>query len=211
MKNLYILGAGGCGRETLLMLHEIQAIQGQRWNIIGFLDDTEDPLHGKACDLSVVGSIKDFFPQKNDVLVMAIAEPSAKEKIATLLKERGAVFETVIHPHAGLGKYNSIGEGTLIYGSFGMTVNISIGSFCTLLACTLGHDVIVGNFSTISSYSNIMGHVSIGEKVFIGGNVAVAPHAIIGDGAYVGVGSVVLKRVKMGEKVFGNPAREIGL
>lgn len=210
MKNLYILGAGGCGREILLMIQEIQAIQGQRWNLMGFLDDTEDPLKGKECDLQVVGSIMDYFPKPDDALVMAIAAPTAKEKITSLLKARGAVFESIIHPYVSLGRHNTIGEGALIYSGFGMTVNVSVGNFCTLLACTLGHDVQVGDYSTISSYSNIMGYVSIGKRVFIGGNVAIAPHAVIEDDAYVGVGSVVLKKVKSGEKVFGNPAREIG-
>ena len=51
MKDLYILGAGGCGREVLSMMLDAQAIQGQRWNIKGFLDDTEAPLHGKDCAL----------------------------------------------------------------------------------------------------------------------------------------------------------------
>lgn len=36
-----------------------------------------------------------------------------------------------------------------------------------------------------------------------------APHAIIEEDAYVGIGSVVLRRVKAGRRVFGNPAREI--
>lgn len=193
------------------MLHDIHTIQGQRWNLMGFLDDTHDPLQGKACDLQVLGTILDYSPKSDDVLVMGIASPVAKENISTMLKARGAVFESVIHPHVGLGQHNTIGEGALIYGGFGMTVNVSIGNFCTLLSCTLGHDVTVGDYSTISSYCNIMGNVSVGKKVFIGGNVAVAPHAVIEDDAYVGVGSVVLKRVKSGEKVFGNPAREIGI
>ena len=60
-----------------------------------------------------------------------------------------------------------------------MTVNIKIGDFCTLLACGLGHDVEVGDFSTISSWCNIMGHVKIGNRVFMGGNCSAAPNAVI--------------------------------
>jgi acetyltransferase-like isoleucine patch superfamily enzyme len=56
-----------------------------------------------------------------------------------------------------------------------------------------------------------MGSANLGRRVFIGSNAAIAPHAVVEDDAYVGVGSVVLKRVAAGEKVFGNPAREIGL
>jgi len=108
-----------------------------------------------------------------------------------------------------LGRFNTIGEGAVIYSGFGMTVNVKIGDFCTLLACGLGHDVEVGDFSTISSWCNIMGHVKIGNRVFMGGNCSAAPNAVIEDDAYVGVGSVVLRKVKAGKRAFGNPAREM--
>ena len=39
MKNLYIVGASGCGREVLNIIKDIHAIRGVQWNIVGFLDD----------------------------------------------------------------------------------------------------------------------------------------------------------------------------
>lgn len=209
MKNLYIIGASGCGREVLNIIKDIHAIQGIQWNIMGFLDDNLNALDGIECDFKVVGTIKDFIPQENDVLVMGIASPQIKEKIVPMLKARGAVFQSIIHPYVSLGRFNTIGEGAVIYSGFGMTVNVHIGDFCTLLACGLGHDVTVGNYSTISSWCNIMGHVQIGNRVFMAGNCAIAPSAVIEDDAYVGVGSVVLRKVKAGKRVFGNPAREM--
>ena len=176
---------------------------------MGFLDDTEAPLAGKECDFGVVGTIRDFRPKENDVAVMAIASPQAKQILVPQLKKRGVQFETIIHPYASLGHFCTIGEGTVVYGGFGMTVNVHIGNFVTLLSCGLGHDVAIGNFCTISSWCNIMGGVKIGDAVFMGGNCAVAPHAVIEDDAYVGVGSVVLRKVRAGKKVFGNPAREM--
>ena len=157
----------------------------------------------------MVGAIKDYVPKENDVLVMGIASPQAKQKLVPMLLDRGAVFETIIHPSAGLGNFNEIGKGTVIYGGFGMTVNVRIGDFVTLLSCGIGHDVRVGDYATISSCCNIMGGVQMGTAVFLGGNVAVAPHAVIEDNAYVGLGGVVLRRVRAGKRVFGNPAREM--
>lgn len=209
MKDLYIVGAGGCGREVLNIIKDIHAVQGQQWNVVGFLDDTESPLAGKECDFGVVGTIVDFVPKENDVLVMGIANPQAKEKLVAMLKSRGAVFQSIIHPYANLGRFCTVGEGAVIYGGFGMTVNVHIGDYCTLLTCGLGHDVTVGSYSTISSWCNIMGRVHIGERVFMGGNCAAAPDAIIENDAYVGVGSVILRKVKAGKRVFGNPAREM--
>ena len=149
MKNLYIVGASGCGREVLNIIKDIHAIQGVRWNIIGFLDDNLNALEGIDCDFNVVGTITDYIPQENDVLALGIANPQVKENLVKILKEKGAVFETIIHPYVALGRFNTIGEGAVIYSGFGMTVNVHIGNFCTLLACGLGHDVSIGDLPGI--------------------------------------------------------------
>lgn len=211
MKDLYIVGAGGCGREVLQIVKDIHKAEGLRWNIMGFLDDTEAPLAGKACDYGVVGTIVDYVPKENDVLAMAIADPSAKRALSGMLLERGAVFENIIHPDADLKEFSSMGMGNVIYGGFSMSNNVRIGNFTTLLSSLIGHDVQIGDYTTISALCNITGDVTIGEGVFIGGSCAVVPHAVIEDNAYVGIGSVVLRRVKAGKKVFGNPARVVNI
>ncbi len=210
MKDIYIVGAGGCGRETLNLLLDIHTFSGPRWNIKGFLDDTEDPLHGKDCDFGVVGGIQDYAPRENDVLVMGIANPHDKYRLTSMLKSRGAVFESLIHPYTYLGRHCTLGEGVVVQNGFGMTVNVTIGNFATLLSSSLGHDVRVGDYCTISSHCNISGNVTIGQRVFVGGNVAIAPHLHVGDDASLCMGSVVLTNVGAGRKVIGNPAREIG-
>jgi len=210
MKNLYLLGAGGFGREVLSILLAMQQHE-QTWNIMGFLDDTKDPLKGKPCDAQVVGSIQDYSPKKNDVFALCVADPAGKERIVKVLEPRGAVFATIAPPSAYLGQYCTVGEGAVIMPFFGMTVNCSIGRFATLQLCGIGHDAQIGDFVTISAHAHLLGNVRIGNRVFLGANAVIAPNTHIEDDAYVGVGSVVLKRVRQGEKVFGNPAREIGL
>lgn len=208
MKDLYIVGAGGCGREVLQIVKDIHRLQGPRWNIRGFLDDTEDPLAGKECDYGVVGRIVDYTPRENDVLAMAVADPKGKRKLAEMLLARGAVFETIIHPEAAVGQFSTLGIGAVIYRGFTMTVNISVGNFAALLAgSVIGHDTKIGDYFTMCGLSGIGGNVRIGDGVFIGGGCNIAPHAVIEDNAYVGMGSVVLRHVKAGKKVFGNPAR----
>ena len=211
MKNLFIVGAGGFGREIACLLDEIQRIQGQLWNVAGFLDDTENPLHGKECNLSVVGTIRDYTPAGDDILVMGIASPQAKIRLVPMLKQKGAVFASIIHPYAYLGEHNSIGEGVVIYGGFSMSVNCRIGNFTTLLSSQIGHDCEIDDYSTISGQCNLMGGVRIGKSVFMGGNVAIAPKIIVGEEAYICVGSVLVKDVRPGVKMLGNPAKEIGM
>lgn len=211
MKDLYIVGAGGCGREVLQIIKEIHRIQGPRWNIMGFLDDTEDPLAGKECDYGVVGKIVDYVPKENDVLAMAVADPKGKQKLAEMLLARGATFENIIHPYANMSDFIEMGTGNVIYPKAELSNDIRLGNFTTILCSLLGHDVEVGDYSTISSLCNITGYVKIGKGVFIGGSCAIVPHAVIDDGAYVGMGSVVLRHVRAGKKVFGNPARVVDI
>lgn len=211
MKDLYIVGAGGFGRELLNLILDIHAITKPRWNIMGFLDDTEDPLRGRACDFSVVGTIADYAPKPNEVLAMGIASPAAKSRLVPMLKARGAVFETIIHPYAYRGRHNTVGEGVIMCSGFGMTVNVRLGSFVTLLGASLGHDVSIGDYSTISGASHILGRVALGRGVFVGAHSAIAPHVKVGDGAYICMGSMVMKDVESGVKVMGNPAREVGM
>ena len=61
MKNLYIVGASGCGREVLNIIKDIHAIRGVQWNIVGFLDDDLQALDSIDCDYQVVGPSKIIF------------------------------------------------------------------------------------------------------------------------------------------------------
>lgn len=211
MKDLYIVGAGGCGREVLQIIKDIHRIQGPRWNVVGFLDDTEDPLSGKECDYGVVGTIVDYQPKENEVLAMAVADPKGKRKLAEMLLARGAVFENIIHPAACISDDVEIGKGNVIYIGASLSKNSKIGDFTTLLGSQFGHDVQIGSYSTVSGLCSVTGYVKLGEGVFIGANCAIAPHAVIEDNAYVGLGSVVLRHVRAGKKVFGNPARVVDI
>jgi acetyltransferase-like isoleucine patch superfamily enzyme len=71
----------------------------------------------------------------------------------------------------------------------------------------IGHDAVIGDFSTISSLCGVLGNVKIGNRVFLGSHAVILPSVSIGDNAYVGAGSVVIRNVKANTKVFGNPAR----
>lgn len=210
MKDLYLVGAGGFGRVVLNMILDKQSRFGPQWNIKGFLDDSgSDALKNKECDYSVVGTIRDYMPKPNDALLMCVFEPVAKQKLVSMLKERGAVFESFIGPYAYVGRHNKIGEGVIIENGFRMSVNNTIGNFVTILASTFGHDVSIGDYCSIAGGCSILGNVKIGNGVFLGNGVQVAPNVEIGNNSRVDIGSVVIRNVKQGREVFGNPAKEI--
>lgn len=208
MKELIIVGAGGFGRELLQWIKDINRIQ-RKWIIKGFIDDNSNALSGLECEYTVIGSILDWQPKSNEIFACAIANPSIKEKVVTLLKSKGALFESIIHPKAIIGEHNNIGEGLIAYPNSCITVNVNVGNFITLLCSGIGHDAVVGDYSTISSYCDITGGVKLGKRVFLGSHVTIVPDRNIGDDAYLGAGSVVVTHVKEKTKVFGNPAKKV--
>ena len=206
MKKIYIVGAGGFGRELLWWIKDINKIT-PTWEIAGFLDDDSHALDGYECDYKVVGSIKDCEPKEDEEFALALGSPAIKRKVVAILKAKGAHFASVIHPTAMLSEFAQHGEGFIMFPYSKLSANSTVGDFVTLLSSPIGHDTIIGDYTVISGNCNVVRNVVIGKDVFLAAGVCIAQDVHIGDGAYLGLGCVVLKDVKEGDTMFGNPAR----
>lgn len=207
MKDLVIVGAGGFGRELLQWVKDVNKVEAQ-WNVLGFIDDNVKALDGIECEMRIISTIEDYVPEPDCKLALAIANPEIKEKVVSKLKARGASFATIIHPTAVVGDYNSFGEGVVMYPRSEITVNVKIGSFVTILSSSIGHDAVIEDYTTISSWCDITGGDHLGKKVYLAAGVKIIPGRKIGDGAYIGVGSIVMNNVKPGMKMLGYPAKK---
>lgn len=208
MQKIIIIGAGGYGRELLQWIKDINA-QSPTWQIVGFVDDNLNALDNVECDYPIIGRVWEWQPQDDEVFALALGDPKTKEKVAKLMKAKNAVFTNVIHPTATVTKFSKFGEGLIMFPHAKLSVNSTVGDFVTILSSGVGHDVAVGDFTTISGFCSILRNVKIGKRVFLASNVAIAQDVIIEDDAFLGIGSVVVNTVKAGQKVFGNPARVI--
>ncbi len=206
MKKIYIVGAGGFGRELLQWIKDINEAK-PRWEIGGFLDDDPDALKSCVCDYKVVGSVSGWRPSEDEEFALALANPRAKEKVTASMKAKGAVFASVIHPTAMLTSFSGYGEGLVMFPYSKLSVNSRAGDFVTILSSGIGHDVEIGDYTTISGACSILRNVKIGRRVFLAANAAVANGVTIGDDAYIGLGSIIIKDVQAGQKTFGSPAR----
>ena len=116
MKNLYIIGAGGLGRNVLSYALDIMTVQNE-WRIKGFLNsqkyidalDDIDSLNYKICE-----SLEGHRISEQNVYVFAISDVSIREKMCKKLKDDGAVFVNIIHPTAIISKTAVLGEGIII-------------------------------------------------------------------------------------------------
>ena len=206
MTKILIIGAGGYGRELLQWIKDINGVK-PTWEIAGFLDDNLNALDEIECDFPILGRVSDWHPSDNEVFALAIGTPRTKEKIVASMKARGAVFATVIHPTAILTPFSKYGEGLVMFPQSKLSANSNVGDFVTILSSGIGHDVKIGDYTTVSGACSILRNAKIGKRVFLASNVAISNDIVIGDDAYIGIGSVVMKDVEVGRKTFCNPAR----
>lgn len=201
MKDLIIVGAGGFGREAYHLAKSIG-----KWNIKGFIDDNIDALNGIIIDSKIIGAISEWKPNDNQVFAMGISSPIAKEKVAKLLKERGAEFVTLISPKTVVNETATIGEGSVITSGSSVGDNAVLGNFVHIACSMIGQDSVIGDFSTTTGFVNTVTS-KVGRRVFVGSHSVLL--ADVADDAFICAGSIVFTKVKAGTKVMGNPAKKV--
>ena len=208
MKDLIILGAGNVARELIQIINEINA-EMPTWRIKGFLCDIESDIEKKTNgEFSVIGTIRDWVPQPNELFVCAVSDPQGRQIIIEPLKRKGANFVSIIGKGAEISSYSTIGSGVIVYPSVRIGPNVSINDYA-FIQCSVAHDCVVEEYSALSGGAIICGNCHLGKRSFVSAGAVLVPHIRIGDDSFVGAGSVVIRNVKNGKKVFGNPAKVI--
>jgi sugar O-acyltransferase (sialic acid O-acetyltransferase NeuD family) len=205
MKQLYIVGAGGFGRELhSWVLHH--PAHGRDWTFAGFLDDNPDALKDYGSFAPVTG-LRGYLPGPDRVYLCGFGLPATKAQLTEPLLKAGAAFISLVHPSVVMGERVKLGQGVILCPGAVLSCDISLGDFVIInLGTTIGHDVTVGDWTTVSSQCDLTGHVKVSEGVFIGSKASVIPSRKIGAGSLVGAGAVVVRDVPPGATVFGNPA-----
>ena len=213
MKHLVIIGAGEFGRE--LFWHAQESIgYGKDFDIKGFIDDDFEPEAEKYKNLKkpLISSIDAYQIEEDDVFICAVGSVNGREITVGKMKNKGATFISLINRTSLMQGTVAIGEGVVIGPYTVIGDSVKLGNHVMLNThSSIGHDAIIGDYTCIMSYVDITGCCQIGRKVFLSSGCRMTPGTRIGDNAYVGIGSVVLRRVKAGTKVFGNPARILDL
>ncbi len=212
MKDIYIIGSGGFGREILETLKAINKIE-KKYEIIGFIDDDENKKNNLINGYLISGTVKQmkehFLKLDNKpCAVIAIADAETKKMIANTL-EGTVVWENIIHPTAIIADTCKMGRGNLFQAFSLIGPNTIIGNHCMLnVGSGVGHDVIFEDFVSVMSNCDITGGVVLKENVYVSSSVSVIPGCIIGESAKLGAGSTIFKNVKPGVTMHGHMAVE---
>lgn len=211
MKKIAVFGAGGFGREVHDMIEQINESKKQ-YDFIGFFDDgvekgtivNEYPVLGGVAELNNFDS--------ELCVVIAIGNPEIKRFVFEQISNTKITFPTLIHPNVYIGnlKHNKIGNGCIICAGNILTVNIVIEDFVILnLSCTVGHDTVIGKFSSFMPTVNISGEITIGECVYVGTGAKILNQLRIGKNSIIGSGAVVTTNLPEYCTAVGVPAKVI--
>ena len=209
MESLVIAGAGGFGREVYDLVEAINRRQ-PTWNVLGFLDDNRNALDGVDFPARVLGPIDSYSTLGHVFVICAVGNPRVRREIVAQLDRQAARWATLRHPESSTGTGTTLGEGCILASGAGTTVNCEVGRHVHFnVKGGAGHDVRIGDFCTLSALVDVTGQAVLEEGVFLGSHAVVLPKARVGAWAQVGAGSVVLRSVRPGSTVMGNPAKEI--
>lgn len=153
-----------------------------------------------------LGSIEEWSPAEDEYFAMGIIEPHSKKNAIEKMKAKGAQFETLWAPWVMAHLDFKFPEGCIVAAQSIMD-SARIGNFVTLYHSMVGFDAIVGDYSSVMAYANITTS-QVGNCVLIEDNSVVIGKTINND-AVVRPNSVVVKEVKAGTIVSGNPARKV--
>ena len=199
MRDLFIVGAGGLGREAAWTVERINAASQQPlWRLIGFSDDDPAKATGNFEGYPMLGSVEKASKDHPGASVfIAIGDNAIRRKVYAQL--RGHDFPAMIDPSAQVSPTTEFKHGTYIACEAVVSVGTEIGKFVIINArAGVGHDSVVGDFSNVAPGVSLSGHTTLGQDVFMGTNSCTAPGRKVGDGATVACGTPVLKDVEPG-------------
>jgi sugar O-acyltransferase (sialic acid O-acetyltransferase NeuD family) len=205
-----VYGCGGFGRGIAWLAE----VCGGR--VVCFVDDDES-LQGTSINGIPVVSLLEArrrFPECR--VAVAVNEPRTRETLASKAEGAGFGLATLVHPRVELSPWVKVGQGSIVREGCCFSVNVELGRNVLLnMDCTLGHDVVVGDFVSLAPGSHVSGFVHLGRRAHVGTGAVILQGQEgslleIGEDAMIGAGACVTKSVLPGETVVGVPARPIG-
>ena len=180
MRDLFIVGAGGFGREAIWTVERINSLSQQpTWNILGYADD--DPKWKK-------GENFEGYP------ILGTVETASKDHPGA------SVF--IIDPKAQISPTTDFQHGCFIGAGAVIQVGAELGKFVVVGSnAVVSHDATVGDFVNMGPGSVIASGVKVGDCVSFFANAATMPWITIGEGARITCGAGAKTDVPAGAEV----------
>lgn len=199
---LVIAGAGGFGRETF----DVVLARGEPDPAeVVFADDARAGETVRGRPVIAPGDA-----EAGARLVVAVADPAARRRLAERLEAQGLEPATLVHPRAIVGPETTVGAGSVVLGGAHISSSCRLGAHVQInYNATVGHDAVLEDRATVFPGANVGGAAHVAAGATVGANAAVLQQRRIGSGAVVGAGAVVTRDVDPGRTVVGVPARPL--
>ena len=207
MRNVVILGTGGCAAEVTFYIEDNNLKTGidEKINILGYIDYADhlknhyDTYNFKA---PVLGDIDSYMPGKDEEVLIAVANIEYRLKVIEALKCKNAIIGSFIHCSSIIPKNTDLGIGIIVYPYCIIEEYALIGNYNLLTTSSfISHDCVIGNNNFFST-AGIAGNVKIGNNNFFGIRSTVIPGIRIGNNNVIQAGMVINKNVKDDTTVF---------
>lgn len=152
-ENLLILGAGQFG----VMVKEI-AESINCFAKISFLDDFSEQAIGKIGDYAL-------FADEYQCAIVAIGNPTLREKFIQDLVDFGFKVPSLISPYACVFSSASVGKGSIVEPMATVQSNATLGDGCIVSSgAVVRHNAVVGAFCHLDCNSVALSYAEIPQK-----------------------------------------------
>lgn len=176
-KDLYIIGAGGLGREMLATFRNCEF--DKNYDHLFFIDSKQGTVDG----IEIIGNNEYLISLNSHVdVIIALSNINVRQKLIKEMSDLDFLnFITFIHPRASIYDKNiTIGKGCFIAENCVLSTNIKIGSFSLLnVSVSLHHDTQIGENCVLMPGVRITGGATIGSNSFLGTNYCIADNRTI--------------------------------
>jgi len=209
-KKIAVYGASGFGREVASLIQS-----NDNYDVPCFIDDDTSMQQVCVNGIPVMNFETACSRFCNFSIAGGIGNPKIREFLMKKVVAAGLEVETITHPCVEMSKWIEIGTGTIICAGSILTTNILLGKYVQInLSCTIGHDVIMGDYTTLAPGVHVSGWVHFGKRVYVGTGAVIINGTkenpiVINDDAVIGAGACVTKSVPAGQTWVGVPAKVI--
>lgn len=213
MQDLVLAGAGGCMRELVWQIQELNKICPS-WNIIGYVD-FEEPIEEVRVGNQIIpylGNDDYLINTKEKVNVaICVGAPSLRKKIATKYRENSNInFPNLIMSNTYVCEDVRMGQGCIISMDARVSTNVMLGDFVFMnTGAKICHDGMIGDFVTLAPNATLAGAVSIGTGSDIGLGANVIQGIRIANDVVIGAGGVVIRDIVESCTAVGVPVKVI--
>lgn len=207
MKNVIIVGTGGCAAEVTFYIenHNEFVKKEDQIHILGYLDyqNVASDNYGKyKFKAPLLCDIPSYKPKLGEELLIAIMDVQSRKREIERLEAKNAKIGSFIHHSAIVSENLDIGIGTIIFPFCVVEKYAKIGNYNLLTTYSfISHDCVIGNNNFFST-AGIAGNVKIGNNNYFGLRSSVIPGKVIGDNNVIQAGMMIDKNIKNDTTVF---------